>query len=107
MEKNIDVLQNWLKDQGAEVAFLTDPENIAYFSGYHSEPHERVLGLAVFPDSEPFLFTPALEVEDVRGGDWTHPAYGYNDTENPFTIIADEIKNELQIQANLLLRKNI
>ncbi|MBC8831553.1 aminopeptidase P family N-terminal domain-containing protein, partial [Escherichia coli] len=42
MEKNIDVLQNWLKDQGAEVAFLTDPENIAYFSGYHSEPHERV-----------------------------------------------------------------
>lgn len=35
MEKNIDVLQNWLKDQGAEVAFLTDPENIAYFSGYH------------------------------------------------------------------------
>ncbi|EHL2677262.1 aminopeptidase P family N-terminal domain-containing protein, partial [Listeria monocytogenes] len=44
MEKNIDVLQNWLKDQGAEVGFLTDPENIAYFSGYHSEPHERVLG---------------------------------------------------------------
>ncbi|EAF8142999.1 aminopeptidase P family protein [Listeria monocytogenes] len=105
MEKNIDVLQNWLKDQGAEVGFLTDPENIAYFSGYHSEPHERVLGLAVFSDSEPFLFTPALEVEDVRGGDWTHPAYGYNDTENPFTIIADEIKKRVANPSKFAIEK--
>ncbi|MBF2483809.1 M24 family metallopeptidase [Listeria welshimeri] len=105
MEKNIDVLQNWLKDQGAEVAFLTDPENIAYFSGYHSEPHERVLGLAVFPESEPFLFTPALEVEDVRGGDWTHPAYGYNDTENPFIIIADEIKKRVANPTKFAIEK--
>lgn len=61
MEKNIDVLQNWLKDQGAEVAFLTDPENIAYFSGYHSEPHERVLGLAVFQIVNRFYLRPLLK----------------------------------------------
>ncbi len=61
-EKKISMsYKNWLKDQGAEVAFLTDPENIAYFSGYHSEPHERVLGLAVFPDSEPFYLRPLLK----------------------------------------------
>ncbi|WP_270995537.1 M24 family metallopeptidase [Listeria seeligeri] len=106
MEKNIDVLQNWLKNQHAEVAFLTDPENIAYFSGYHSEPHERVLGLAVFPESEPFLFTPALEVEDVRGGDWTHPAYGYNDTENPFEIIAEEIKKRVTNPSKFAIEKS-
>lgn len=106
MEKNINVLQNWLKNQGAEVAFLTDPENIAYFSGYHSEPHERVLGLAVFPESEPFLFTPALEVEDVRGGDWAHPAYGYNDTENPFEIIAEEIKKRVTNPSKFAIEKS-
>lgn len=106
MEKNIDILQSWLKEQQAEVAFITDPENIAYFTGYHSDPHERVLGLAVFAEAEPFLFTPGLEVEDVKNSDWAHPAYGYSDIENPWEIIVTEITKRIPTVKKFAIEKS-
>lgn len=106
MEKNIDVLESWLKEQQSEVAFITEPENIAYFTGYHSAPHERVLGLLVFSDHPPFLFTPGLEVEDAKTSGWKHDVYGYSDTEDPFQIIAREIQARVQKPTKIAVEKN-
>lgn len=106
MEKNIDVLESWLKEQQSEVAFITEPENIAYFTGYHSDPHERVLGLLVFSDHPPFLFTPGLEVEDAKTSGWKHDVYGYSDTEDPFQIIAREIQARVQKPTKIAVEKN-
>lgn len=74
------------------MVFLIDLENIVYFLGYYSEFYECVFGLVVFLDSELFLFMFVFEVEDVCGGDWIYFVYGYNDIENFFIIIVDEIK---------------
>ncbi len=106
MEKNIDVLEDWLKEQNASAAFITDPENIAYFTGYHSEPHERVLGLIVFKEHPPFLFTPGLEVEDAKTSGWKHDVYGYSDTEDPFQIIAEQIQARVKNPTKIALEKN-
>lgn len=97
MEKNIDILQKWLASENAEAGIITNPENVAYFSGYVSEPHERVLALVIFKDVEPFLFVPGLEIEAVKNSDWSHPAYGYSDIENPWEIIFSEIKKRTKL----------
>lgn len=106
MVKKLNELREWMDMQGAEVAFLTDPENIAYLTGYHSDPHERVLGLALFSEHDPFLFTPALEVEDARGSSFNYDVYGYQDTENPFEIIAREIKNRVASPTRIAIEKS-
>ncbi|WP_239254947.1 M24 family metallopeptidase [Listeria ilorinensis] len=106
MEKNIDVLQDWLRLQGAEAAFITNPENVAYFAGYHSEPHERVLGLAIFPDAEPFLFVPGLEIEDASESDFHHNIYGYSDTEDPWFIIAEQLKKRASHANKIAIEKS-
>ena len=49
-----------------DFTYISDPGHIAYFSGYESEPHERVLALFIAADDQSFLFTPALEVEDAE-----------------------------------------
>lgn len=104
MKKNIDVLQHWLTEEAIDACLITNPENVAYFSGYVSEPHERVLALAVFQEAEPFLFVPGLEIEDVKGGDWSHPVYGYSDIENPWEIITSQLKNRASL-SNLAVEK--
>lgn len=59
-------MTTWLASNQAEVAYISNPSTIAYFSGFKSEPHERVLALFLSPDKDPFLFTPALEVEEAK-----------------------------------------
>ncbi|WP_163653351.1 Xaa-Pro peptidase family protein [Listeria sp. PSOL-1] len=106
MEKKINLLQNWLEKEQAEVAFITNPENIAYFAGFHSDPHERVLGLAVFSNETPFLFTPGLEVEEAKRSGFNHAIYGYSDTENPFEIITQQIQNRAKSITKIAIEKS-
>ena len=37
-----------------DFTYISDPGHIAYFSGYESEPHERVLALFIAADDQSF-----------------------------------------------------
>ncbi|AGY81219.1 M24 family metallopeptidase [Carnobacterium inhibens] len=88
MNIQLNILQNWLVEQSVDAAFINDPSTVAYLSGYESEPHERILALAVFATGKPFLFTPELEKEDAIKSEWSHDVYGYLDNEDPWALIA-------------------
>ncbi|KRM95589.1 Xaa-Pro aminopeptidase [Liquorilactobacillus aquaticus DSM 21051] len=89
---HIESVQKWLADNNYQVGYISNPKNIQYFTGFSSDPVERVLALLVFPDKDPFLFAPALEVEAIKDTGWIYPVYGYLDHEDPFAIIADKIR---------------
>lgn len=89
--QKINELKEWLNEQKIPLAYISNPHSIAYLTGYHSDPHERVLALFISLDQEPFLFTPALEVEAAKKSPWNQDVVGYLDTEEPFKIIAKEI----------------
>lgn len=89
--EKINELKNWLAQHQIPLAYISHPGSIAYFTGYHSEPHERVLALFIALDQDPFLFTPALEVEAAKKSSWKYDVVGYLDTENPWKKIAMEI----------------
>ena len=91
MEK-LKELQKYVKEQNLDVAYISNYEDVQYFTGFGSDPIERVLALIVFPDADPFLFAPALEVEDIQKSGWPYKVFGYLDHEKPFAMIADHIK---------------
>lgn len=88
---HIAKVQQWLADNNYEIGYISDYKNIQYFTGFGSDPIERVLALFIFPDKDPFIFAPALEVEAVKGAGWKYPVYGYLDHEDPFALIKDHI----------------
>lgn len=92
MNKNkLQELKNWLKKNNSDLAYLSSPATIAYFSGFSSEPHERVLALFVSATGDPFLFTPALEVAAVKETGWPYDVIGYLDSQDPWQLIVAEI----------------
>lgn len=91
-QQKINELKQWMVEEEIDLTYISDPHHIAYFSGYESDPHERVLALFIALNSEPFLFTPALETEDAENNSWAYPVHGYMDGENPWEKIAQLIK---------------
>ncbi|MFD1485796.1 M24 family metallopeptidase [Lacticaseibacillus baoqingensis] len=92
MNQQLTSLQKWVQDEGLDVAYISNFTNINYFTDFFQDPEERVTGLFVFPDHEPFLFTPALSLEAVKKSGWPYAAFGYLDHEDPFALIADHIR---------------
>lgn len=60
------ILSSWLKKEDIQGAFIHTKENVFYLSGYFTEPHERVMGLFVFQEAEPFFILPKMEVEQAK-----------------------------------------
>jgi len=85
-------LQNHLKENGWDAAFITTPDNVFYFSGFKSEPHERLLGVMVFKDAEPFLICPKMEMPDTVAAGWAFDVVGHEDTENAWDVVAKNVE---------------
>lgn len=52
ISKIIDELNN----QQADAAWITTPLNVYYFTGYRSEPHERLFALLIKKDGNKYYF---------------------------------------------------
>jgi Xaa-Pro dipeptidase len=92
LNQHLQGLIKWVQDENLDVAYISNPTNISYFSGFFQDPEERVTGLFVFPDKDPFLFTPALSIEEVKRSGWPYDVYGYLDHEQPFALISEHIR---------------
>ena len=91
MNDRLKNLSNWLAELDTEVAFLTSPDNVFYLSGFLSDPHERLLGIAVFQEAEPFLICPGMEIAEAKNAGWPYEIIGYSDTENPWELVQQKM----------------
>lgn len=91
----LNQIREWLGQNKADIAYFSNFESIQYLTGFGSDPYERVLALFVFPEAEPFIFCPALEVEVVKSTGWPYGVYGYQDHEDAFAMIAHHIKERV------------
>ncbi|KAB2334220.1 M24 family metallopeptidase [Bacillus mesophilum] len=92
MNNKLHSVSEWMKENDIQFSFITSSENVFYLSGFFSDPHERLLGLAVFQDAEPFLVCPAMEKEDAKQAGWKHEIIGYSDIENPWEKVHQAVK---------------
>ncbi|MEW9110246.1 MAG: Xaa-Pro peptidase family protein [Cytobacillus gottheilii] len=95
MNKKLHSVSEWMKENDIQFSFITSSENVFYLSGFFSDPHERLLGLAVFQDAEPFLVCPAMEIEDAKQAGWNHEIIGYSDIENPWEKVQQAVKKRV------------
>ncbi|MDW5471334.1 M24 family metallopeptidase [Staphylococcus equorum] len=88
-----------LKSQQAGATWITTPLNIFYFTGYLSDPHERLLALLIKENGEQVLFCPQLEVDEVKASPFEGEVIGYLDTENAldkYTFTANKLLVEAE-----------
>lgn len=102
MEKRLKELSNWLQEQETDVAFLNSTENVFYLTGFHTDPHERLMGLFVFQDAEPLFVVPGMEVGQVKDSGWPYEVLGYADHEDPWELIKASINKRGVSNANLI-----
>ncbi len=91
MNNRLNLFKEWLQQKDIPAAFVTSTENVFHLSGFYSDPHERLLLLAVFQDSDPILVCPQMEVEDAKNTGWQHDVIGYTDIENPWSKLKMDI----------------
>ncbi|QHE51884.1 Xaa-Pro peptidase family protein [Pontibacillus sp. HMF3514] len=102
MTKRLKELSNWLKEQETDVAFINSTENVFYLTGFHTDPHERLMGLFVFQDAEPLFVVPGMEVGQVKDSGWPYEVIGYADHENPWDLIKESVDKRDVSNANLI-----
>jgi Xaa-Pro dipeptidase len=88
MNHRITEISHWLKEQNLSFAFVNSTPNVYYLSQFYCEPHERLLGLVIFPDQEPFLICPAMETFQAKQSGWKNEIVEYRDSDNVWDKIA-------------------
>ncbi|XJZ26472.1 M24 family metallopeptidase [Bacillota bacterium Lsc_1132] len=95
MNQRIEKLQTWMKESNIQVSFITSSENVFYLSGFYSNPHERLLALAVFQEEEPFLICPSMEKGEAKKSGWPYEIIGYSDIDHPWEFIQKAINKRI------------
>ncbi|WP_226646404.1 M24 family metallopeptidase [Mesobacillus subterraneus] len=95
MTERLTALSGWMKDNGVDVTFVTSPDNVFYLSGFLSDPHERLLAVAVFQDAEPFMICPAMDKENAKSAGWELEIIGYSDTDDSMELAYNAIKKRV------------
>jgi len=102
----IDKIQAFLRSSNLEAAFITTPDNVFYFTGFKSNPHERLLGVAIFNDATPLLICPKMEVPDAIEAGWSFDVVGHEDTDNAWDILSNAIQEKVGSIHTLAVEKS-
>lgn len=102
----IEQIQQYLKEQAVDAAFITTPDNVFYVSGFRSEPHERLLGVMVFQEAEPFIICPKMEVADALAAGWNFEAVGHEDTEDAWDVVANAVSSRGIVLSSVAIEKS-
>ena len=78
------------------VAYITRPVSIAYLTGFHAEPHERLMALAVRPDGAT-LIVPSLEEEKAQAHASDADVVAWSDGEDPYELVQRAIGRGTEI----------
>ncbi|ASN06103.1 M24 family metallopeptidase [Virgibacillus necropolis] len=91
-QNRLNTLQDYLKEQNIDVAMVTSPANVFYYTGFNSDPHERFMALIVDNRTQEFtLFVPALDEELAASESYVKTIIPISDEEIPFS----KLKNKL------------
>lgn len=91
-QQRLDRLKNYLEEEQIEVAMVTAPTNIFYFTGFLSDPHERFMGLLVDNRKDRvLLFVPALDLDAAKEASYVRSMAAIEDSEDPYEKLANEI----------------
>lgn len=87
-----ETLMRELHEQNIDLAFITDPANVFYYSGFFSDPHERFLSLVLDRrQNAVVLFTPALDKSAAASASDVTKIVPISDEQLPFDVVAETL----------------
>ncbi|REH95255.1 aminopeptidase P family protein [Staphylococcus felis] len=89
----------------ADAIWVTHPTNVYYLTGFHSDPHERLLAYLITKSGKEFLICPQLDVEEAKKTSFTGNIIGYLDTESPYHKINETFSHLLIEEAHLTVKR--
>jgi Xaa-Pro dipeptidase len=79
-----------------DALYLTKPVSIAYLTGFFADPHERLMALAVTPDSLT-LIVPALEEQKARSVASGADVLVWRDGEDAYALVASALAGRREV----------
>jgi Xaa-Pro dipeptidase len=89
-------VRRWMASRRLDVAYITRPTSIAYLTGFHAEPHERLMALVLRP-SDATLIVPSLEEEKAQSRASDARVAAWRDGEDPYALVAQAIDGAAEI----------
>ncbi|HZQ49340.1 MAG TPA: Xaa-Pro peptidase family protein [Candidatus Dormibacteraeota bacterium] len=83
-------VRTWMAEQEVDAAYITLPVSIAYLTGFHANPHERLMALAVRLNSAT-LIVPAIERDRAVQVAGDFGVVGWRDGEDPYAVVRDAL----------------
>lgn len=106
MERRLENLAEQLRREECDFAFLTSPYSIFYYTGYYTDPHERLVALYLTQDGESVLICPAMEVEEVRSVGWDKNILSYDDVQDPWSMFQSSYIGKQKSASKVAVEKN-
>jgi Xaa-Pro dipeptidase len=89
-------LRQWMAGRHLRAAFVTNPVSIAYLTGFHANPHERLMALAVRP-GDATLIVPALEQEKASKQAADVTVVAWRDGEDAYAYVREALGGAQEI----------
>lgn len=97
-EQRRQALTIYLSEQNIDIAMITDPANVFYYSGFNSDPHERFMALMIDTrDEKTILFVPALDKSAADAVSDVQNILPISDTEEPFEIVSNAFNKDAKL----------
>src|SRR5690625_2859904 len=88
-EQRVNRFLTYMDKEKIEVAFVSLPRTVYYFTGYLTNPHERFYGLLLQRGKEPAFIMPELDYENAIQKSVIKNIFTYKDADNPLSILQD------------------
>src|SRR2546430_696394 len=82
----LDEVRRWMASRHLDAVYVTRPVSIAYLTGFHADPHERLMALAVRKDGAT-LIVPALERQSAADHASNADVVAWRDGEDPYELV--------------------
>ncbi|MGH7765428.1 MAG: M24 family metallopeptidase, partial [Candidatus Dormibacteraceae bacterium] len=83
-------MRRWMAGHHVDAAYITKPVSIAYLTGFQAEPFERLMALAVRPDSAT-LIVPAIERQKASAYADQADVLAWRDGEDPYVLVSEAL----------------
>ncbi|WP_186364191.1 aminopeptidase P family N-terminal domain-containing protein, partial [Staphylococcus warneri] len=78
--------------------------NIYYFTRYRTEPHQTLFPLLIQPTPQTLLFSPKMQVQEVKASPFHGQIIPYLHTQNPFHLYQQSFQPILIQSQHLTLK---
>jgi len=92
----LDTLNYYLQEEEIDLALITTPSNVFYYTGFQCEPHERFLALVIDRrQNKTCLFVPALDKDMAMEQSYIQDIIGISDEQSPFDVLKENLTTDV------------